>query len=118
MRTHFFWMMVVMSLFAGSLTAQERGYTPEGKTYLQQQIKKAQTAFVDTVTEISQLDKKTVWEWMPKEGQKADPNFKIIVAIEKKLGKPLSSDQRNAIIQADNLKKETIQKAREVAKQK
>jgi hypothetical protein len=98
--------------------AQERIYTPPQAAYLKGEIRKAQERFVDRAAGISGVPQARIRDWMPTDGRDVPPKVSILPALARERGKPLSDEERAAILAADQERFQAIEQAKQAALRK
>jgi hypothetical protein len=82
-------------------SAQAQQLTPAQMAYYRTETRKADDAFAKDVAKIVDVRTSVVTKLMPERGRIADPVARLISALERNLGKPLSDEQKAAIQTAD-----------------
>lgn len=98
--------------------AAERIYTPTQAAYLKAEIRKAQERFVEKAASISGVPQARIRDWMPTDGRDVPPKVSILPALARERGKPLSDEERSAILAADQERYQAIEQAKQTALQK
>jgi hypothetical protein len=98
--------------------AQERIYTPTQAAYLKAEIRKAQERFVDKAAAVSGVPPARIRDWMPTDGRDVPPKVSILPALARERGKPLTEEERAAILAADQERFQAIEQAKQTAQQK
>jgi len=109
--------VLACSVPAQAQTAKD-AYTPAQAAYLKGEIRKAQQRFVATASAISGVPQSKIKEWMPTDGRDVPPKVNILPALQRERGKPLSEQERAAILAADQERYETIEEAKRYAARK
>jgi len=116
--------LTLAAVLACCMQAQAQGqpakdaYTPAQAAYLKGEIRKAQQRFVATASAISGVPQSKIKEWMATDGRDVPPKVNIIPALQRERGKPLSEEERAAILAADQERYETIEAAKRDAARK
>lgn len=92
--------------------------TPAQAAFLRAESKKAVDRFVREVSAITGMSEDQIRKALPAEGRITDSGARVIAALEKQRGEPLSEEQRAGIVQADAEKKSAYFRARETARVK
>lgn len=75
-------------------------------------IDQARAEYAETVVAVSGVARQRVWSWMPHDYRVSQPQFRIIVALERERGARLSDDERLRILQAEDRMRAAIDRAR------
>lgn len=98
--------------------AEDRVYTPAQAAYLKGEIRKAQERFVEKAAALSGVPQARIRDWMPTDGRDVPPKVSILPALARERGKPLSDEERAAILAADQERYQAIEQAKQAAPQK
>lgn len=104
--------------FALPAAAEERIYTPTQAAYLKGEIRKAQERFVEKAAAISGVPQARIRDWMATDGRDVPPKVNILPALARERGKPLTEEERAAVLAADQERYQAIEQAKKTAPQK
>ena len=92
--------------------------TPAQAAFLKAETRRIEDQFVRRVMDITRLPDAQVRAAMPAEGRITDPAARVVAVIEQQRGQPLSDEQKQAIAQADEARRNALVAARAAAKNK
>jgi len=98
--------------------AQDRIYTPTQAAYLKAEIRKAQERFVEQASALSGVPQARIRDWMATDGRDVPPKVSILPALARERGKPLSEEERAAVLAADQERFQAIERAKQAALQR
>lgn len=104
--------------FLVPVAAQDRIYTPTQAAFLKGEIRKAQERFVEQAAAISGISADKIREWVPTDGRDAPPRIRVVPALERERGKPMSEEERGRVLTADQERYNAIERAKQEALKK
>lgn len=107
------WLLVL-----GLGAAHAQSYTPSQSAFLKGEIKRAQERFVDQAAAISGVPDAKIRQWVPTDGRDDPPKVRVVPALERERGAPLTEEQRQKILKADQDRYDAIARAKQEALKK
>ncbi len=112
-------MKFLLSLFVCCcMLSSAMAQTPAQTTFLKAETRRIEDQFVRRVMDITRLPESEVRAAMPAEGRISDPAARVVAAIGQRRGQPLTDEQKQAIAQADEERRNALVSARAAAKNK
>ncbi len=110
-------MKFLLSLFACCcMLTSALAQTPAQAAFLKAETRRVEDQFVRRVIDITRLPESQVRKAMPAEGRITDQAARVVAAIEQQRGQPLTDEQKQAIAQADEERRNALVAARAAAR--
>jgi len=106
---------VAWLLVAGLGAVHAQPYTPSQSAFLKGEIRHAQERFVEQAAAISGVPATRIRQWVPTDGRDDPPKVRVVPALERERGTPLTEEQRQKILKADQDRYDAIERAKKEA---
>jgi hypothetical protein len=110
--------VAVAVLLTGSAAALGQNYSPSQAAYLKGEIRRAQERFVDQASVVSGVSADKIRQWVPTDGRDVPPKVRVIPALERERGKPMTDEERQKVLAADQARYDAIERAKRDALKK
>ncbi|PIV75537.1 MAG: hypothetical protein COW56_03075 [Rhodocyclales bacterium CG17_big_fil_post_rev_8_21_14_2_50_68_7] len=100
---------------AAAAPVRAQNYNPRQAAWLKNEIRQAQTRYVEQAAAISGVPAARIRRWVPTDGRDVAPKLAVLPALERERGKPLSEEERRKLVAAEQERFDAIERAKKVA---
>ena len=110
--------LAVAVLLISSAAALGQNYSPSQAAYLKGEIRRAQERFVEQAAAVSGVSADKIRQWVPTDGRDVPPKVRVVPALERERGKPMTDEERQKVLAADQARFDAIERAKRDALKK